>query len=64
MNAREFFYTVAEMRRAQRNYFKTRNPATLRAACRLEKMVDEEIERVKEITERNSQADQKKPPRS
>lgn len=40
MNAREFFYTVARMRRAQRDYFKTRHPQDLRRARALEQTVD------------------------
>lgn len=49
MNAREFFYLVAQMRSAQNEYFKTRSPHVLRAARKYETMVDFEIRRVKEI---------------
>lgn len=49
MNAREFFYTVARMRDCQREYFKTRDPQVLRAARKLENVIDLEIRRVKEI---------------
>lgn len=49
MKAREFFYLVAEMRDAQARYFKDRDPAVLRAARKLEGLVDAEIRRVKEI---------------
>ena len=55
MNAREFFYLVAEMRRAQRNYFKTHEQRTLVASKMLEKQVDEEIRRVEEIERRRIQ---------
>ena len=55
MNAREFFYLVAEMRRAQRNYFKTKEQRTLVASKILEKQVDEEIIRVEEIERRRIQ---------
>lgn len=58
MNAREFFYLVAEMRRAQRNYFKTREQRTLVASKILEKQVDEEIIRVEEIERRRIQEEQ------
>lgn len=51
MNAREFFYLVSNMRSAQNEYFKTRDPSCLRAARRLEKEVDEEIRRVKELVQ-------------
>ena len=58
MNAREFFYLVAEMRRAQRNYFKTREQRTLVASKILEKQVDDEILRVEEIERRRIQEEQ------
>lgn len=49
MNAREFFYLVAQMREAQKNYFATRSPLVLRAARKLENDVDREIRRAREI---------------
>ena len=49
MNAREFFYLTANMRRAQQQYFATRKPEHLRAARRLENEVDAEIRRVKDL---------------
>lgn len=49
MNAREFFFLVAEMRDAQARYFKDRDQTVLRAARKLEGLVDAEIRRVKEI---------------
>lgn len=49
MNAKEFFYTVAEMREAQKAYFKTRDPQVFRAARKLENIIDKEIERVRLI---------------
>lgn len=53
MNAREFFYLVANMRQAQKNYFKTRDKGQF-AICRaLENDVDREISRVKSIVETN-----------
>lgn len=50
MNAKEFFYLVAQMRDAQNEYFRTRDRQVFRAARKLENMVDLEIRRVKEIT--------------
>lgn len=47
MNAREFFYLVSNMRQAQNEYFRTREPKVLRACKAIEKEVDDEIERVK-----------------
>lgn len=49
MNAREFFYLVASMREAQKNYFATRQQNVLRACRKLENEVDAEIARVKDI---------------
>lgn len=49
MNAREFFYLVAEMRSAQMSYFKTKDPNVFRAARKLENEVDKEIRRVREL---------------
>lgn len=46
MTSREFFYLVAQMRTAQKAYFKNRAPHVLRAALKLESEVDKEIERV------------------
>lgn len=49
MNAREFFYMVAEMRECQKAYFKSRDQLTLRAARKLENTIDKEIERVRAV---------------
>lgn len=49
MNAREFFYLVAQMRSAQKEYFRGRDPLALRAARKYENMIDAEIERVRQI---------------
>ena len=49
MNAKEFFYTVAEMRSAQKAYFKTKDRQVFMAARKLENIVDAEIERVRDI---------------
>ncbi len=51
MNSREFFYLVAQMRSAQKEYFRTREQLILRAARKLENEVDKEIERVRKIVE-------------
>lgn len=51
MNSKEFFYLVAQMRSAQTNYFKTRDPLILRAARKLEIEVDKEIDRVRKLIE-------------
>lgn len=49
MNAREFFYLVAEMRNAQKSYFETRDKAVFRACRALENDVDREIRRVRAL---------------
>lgn len=52
MNAKEFFYLVAQMREAQTTYFRTRDDLVFRAARKLENEVDKEIKRVREIVNR------------
>jgi hypothetical protein len=49
MNARDFFYLVAEMRSAQIAYFKNHDSKVFRACRKLENEVDREIERVRTI---------------
>ena len=46
MNAKQFFDLVAQMRQAQKNYFKTRDTVLLQQSKLLEKQVDAEIDRV------------------
>lgn len=53
MNAKEFFYLVAEMREAQKAYFKNRDHNVFRAARKLENEVDKEIRRVRDIVNAN-----------
>lgn len=51
MNAREFFYLTADLRRAQKDYFQTRDRKIF-AKCRaLENQLDREIARVRSLTE-------------
>lgn len=49
MNAKEFFYLVAEMRSAQKSYLETKDAKVFRAARALENEVDREIRRVRQI---------------
>lgn len=49
MTSKEFFYLVAEMRSAQKAYFKSKSPITFRACRALENDVDREINRVRAI---------------
>lgn len=53
MNAREFFYLVANMRAAQKRYFETKDRSVFRAARKLENEVDAEINRVKALIDMN-----------
>ena len=53
MNAREFFYLVANMRSAQKRYLETKDRSVFRAARKLENEVDAEINRVKAIIDMN-----------
>lgn len=52
MNAREFFYLVARMRTAQKEYFRARSQDNLRRARVLEIEVDNEIHAAKEAIAR------------
>ena len=49
MNAKEFFDLVVDLRLAQKEFFKTRNPRDLNLSKTLEKRVDDEIERVRRL---------------
>lgn len=46
MNPKEFFDKVAEMRSAQKEYFRTRSQQALSESKRLEREIDAEIKRV------------------
>lgn len=62
MNARDFFYMVAEMREAQMAYFETKDRHVFRAARKLENEVDKEIRRVRDIVNANPPASVMKEP--
>lgn len=49
MNARDFFNLVTKMRDKQKEYFRTRSASVLQESKRLEKQVDDEIQRVNGI---------------
>lgn len=59
MTSREFFFLVAQMRDAQRRYFRDRDRAVFLAARALENDVDHEIARVRAILLANE--DENKP---
>lgn len=46
MNARQFYDTVVKMRKAQKDYFRTRLTRHLHESKEYEQMVDDEIKRV------------------
>lgn len=49
MNSRDFFDMVCRMRKAQKNYFKTRDRDALIVSKEIERQVDEEINRVNTV---------------
>ena len=49
MSNKDFFYLVAQMRDAQKSYFKSKDRHVFLAARKLENEVDHEIERVRNI---------------
>lgn len=49
MNNKQFFETVKKMREAQKEFFRTHTQAALKKSKTLEKVVDDEIERVEEV---------------
>lgn len=51
MTPREFFDKVSRMRMAQKEYFRTRSGRALADSKRLEKEIDDEIERVEKVME-------------
>lgn len=55
MNARHFFNKVAEMRKAQKQYFKTRNYNDLQRSKQLEAEIDNEIKRALEVEKKKGQ---------
>lgn len=60
MNAREFYNVVVKMRKAQRDYFRTRSQRSLSESKQLEKLVDAEIKRVEQIQQQQADKQQLK----
>lgn len=60
MNAKEFYNTVVKMRKAQRDYFRTRSQRSLSESKQLEKLVDAEIKRVEQIQQQQAENQQTK----
>lgn len=51
MTPKEFFDKVSRMRKAQKDYFRTRSGRALNDSKRLEQEIDAEIERVSKVME-------------
>ena len=51
MSPKEFFDKVSRMRKAQKEYFRTRSGREFSDSKRLEKEIDDEIERVNKVVE-------------
>lgn len=60
MNAREFYSLVVKMRKAQRDYFRTRSQRSLNESKNLEAQVDAEIKRVEQIQQQKADNQQLK----
>ena len=60
MTAREFYNTVVKMRKAQRDYFRTRSLRHLNESKELEAQVDAEIKRVEEVLKKQADKQQLK----
>lgn len=60
MNAREFYNLVVKMRKAQRDYFRTRSQRALLDSKEYEQQVDAEIERVTQIEQQQADNQQLK----
>lgn len=51
MTPKEFFDKVSRMRKAQKEYFRTKSGRALNESKRLEQEIDDEIERVNKVIE-------------
>ncbi|WP_347288253.1 hypothetical protein [uncultured Alistipes sp.] len=56
MTPKQFFDKVVELRQAQREYFRTRLPDTLRKSKAIEAEIDKEIKRVQQIEAERAKA--------
>lgn len=55
MEAKQFFEEVVKLRKFQKEYFRTRSSTSLRVSKKQEQLIDNEIERVQSILDRNKQ---------
>ncbi len=58
MTPQEFFQKVVEMRQAQKRYFKMRTSLDLAQSKKLEKEIDNEVERVNQILSKRNEPTQ------
>lgn len=52
MDSKQFYETVKNMRLAQKEYFRTHTQTALKKSKSLEKVIDNEIERVEKILQK------------
>ena len=58
MTPKEFYDKVVAMRKAQKEYFKTRLPSSLNKSKQLESEIDKEIKRVEDVLAKREKARQ------
>lgn len=60
MTAKEFYNLVVKMRKAQRDYFRTRSQRSLNESKQYEALVDAEIKRVETLLQQQADNQQQK----
>lgn len=60
MDSKQFYNLVVKMRKAQRDYFRTRSQRSLNESKNLEAQVDAEIKRVEQIQQQKADNQQLK----
>lgn len=55
MNSKQFYEAVENMRRLQKEYYRTRSSLALEASKRQERVIDEEITRVNNLLEKRNE---------
>lgn len=55
MNSKQFYEAVENMRRLQKEYYRTRSSLALEASKRQERVIDEEIARVNNLLEKRNE---------
>lgn len=57
MTFNEFIWKVAEMRDAQKHYLESRNPRILKVACKLERIIDNQLDVFRKVFDTYSEDD-------